>query len=94
MRELAFLICDSAPMKSSKSNTSPVYITVDDKPTASKNDAQYMIRWIDRLLEVSNKPDRYQSDEERSETQEIFKQARHIYENIALRAIEVWRENP
>jgi len=77
-----------------QAHTSPVYIIVDGKPTASKNDAQYMIRWIDRLLEVSRKPDRYQSDDERSETQEIFKQARHIYENIARRAIEVWRENP
>jgi hypothetical protein len=77
-----------------QAHTSPVYITVDGKPTASKNDAQYMIRWIDRLLEVSKEQDRYHSDKERSETQEIFKKARHIYENIALKAIGVWGENP
>ncbi|MEA3226932.1 MAG: CehA/McbA family metallohydrolase, partial [Planctomycetota bacterium] len=36
-----------------QAHTSPVYVTVDGKPTASKADAEYMIRWIDRLLEVS-----------------------------------------
>lgn len=77
-----------------QAHTSPVYVTVDGKPAASKNDAEYMIRWIDRLLEVSNKPDRYQSDGERTETQKIFRDARHIYENIARNAIDVWRENP
>lgn len=77
-----------------QAHTSPVYVTVDDKPAVSKSDAQYMIRWIDRLLEVSEKPDRYRSDDERKETQKIFKQTRHIYENIAQKAVEVWPENP
>jgi hypothetical protein len=77
-----------------QAHTSPVYIILDGKPIASKKDAQYMIRWIDRLLEVSEKPDRYRSDRQRTETQEIFKEARHIYENIARKAIEVWQDNP
>ncbi len=73
-----------------QAHTSPVYVTVDGKPTASKTDAEYMIRWINRLLEVSNKPGRYKSDEQRTQTQAIFKEARQIYENIARRAVEVW----
>ena len=77
-----------------QAHTSPVYVTIDDKPAASKNDAQYMIRWIDRLLEVSRKPDRYQSEDERIETQKIFKEARNIYEKISRKAIEVWPDNP
>jgi hypothetical protein len=77
-----------------QAHTSPVYVTVDGKPTASKNDAECMIRWIDRLLKVSKKPDRYQSDGERAETQKIFQEARHIYENITRKAVEVWGENP
>jgi hypothetical protein len=77
-----------------QAHTSPVYVTVDGKPAASKNDAEYMIRWIDRLLEVSKKPDRYQSDNERAETQKIFRQARQIYENISRKTMEVWKENP
>jgi hypothetical protein len=73
-----------------QAHTSPVYITVDGKPTVSKTDAEYMIRWIDRLLEVSGRPGRYKSDDERTQTQAIFKEARLIYDNIARRAIRVW----
>jgi len=73
-----------------QAHSSPVYVTVDGKPTASKTDAEYMIRWIDRLLQVSNKPGRYKSDEQRMQTQAIFKEARHIYENIARRGVAAW----
>jgi hypothetical protein len=73
-----------------QAHTSPVYVTVDGKPTASKVDAEYMIRWIDRLLEVSDKPGRYKSDEQRTQTQAIFKEARQVYEDIARKAVKVW----
>ncbi len=76
-----------------QAHTSPVYVTVDGKPRASKTDAEYMIRWIDRLLEVSNKAGRYESNTERTQTQTIFKEARRVYENIARNAVEVWGEH-
>jgi len=73
-----------------QAHTSPVYIVVDGKPTAFKRDAEYMIKWINRILEVSNLPDRYSSDMERGDVQHIFKQARKVYEKIAQTAGEVW----
>jgi hypothetical protein len=73
-----------------QAHTSPVYITVDGKPTASKTDAEYMIRWIDRLVQVAQKPGRYQSDAERAEVQAVFQQARQEYANIARKAEELW----
>jgi len=73
-----------------QAHTSPVYIVVDEKPTASKVDAEYMIRWIDRLLQVSNKTSRYSSDTERAEVQAIFQEARQEYESIARKAVEFW----
>ena len=73
-----------------QAHTSPVYITVDGKPTASKRDAQYMTHWIDRLLQVIEKPGRYQSDMERAEVRAIFQEARQKYEGIALKAEEFW----
>jgi len=76
-----------------QAHTSPVYILVDGKPVASKVDAEYMIRWIDRLLEVSSKPGRYKSDDQRTETQAIFKEARQVYENIARKAAKVWGDS-
>ena len=73
-----------------QAHTSPVYFTVDDKPIASKGDAEYMLRWIDRILEVSESPGRYQSDEDRAEVQRIFREAREVYEEIARTAERVW----
>ena len=66
-----------------QAHTSPVYIKVDDKPIAFRSDAEYMIRWIDRILEVSRQPARYKSEQDRSDTQAIFGEARLIYERIA-----------
>ena len=71
-----------------QAHTRPVYITVEGKPTASKKDAEYMIRWIDRLIQVSEKPGRYDSDSERMEAQAFFHKARKIYQNIARTAAE------
>ena len=73
-----------------QAHTSPVYIKVDGKPAASKTDAQYMIHWINRLLQVTEKPDRYQSDMERAKVRAIFQKARQKYEGIALKAEEFW----
>lgn len=73
-----------------QAHTSPVFIMVDGKPTASKADAQVMILWIDRLLEVSEKPDRYASDTERAEVQAIFKEARQKFKSIAWMAEQIW----
>ena len=73
-----------------QAHTSPVYITVDGKPTASNADAEYMIRWIDRLLQVTDKPGRYQTDAERSQVQALYQQARQKYQDIARQAAEFW----
>jgi len=75
-----------------QAHTSPVYIAVDGKPTASKADAEYMIRWIDRLLQVANKPGRYSSDTERAEVRAIFQKARQEYKSIARKAVEFWAD--
>jgi len=75
-----------------QAHTSPVYIALDGKPTASKADAEYMIRWIDRLLQVANKPSRYSSDTERAGVRAIFQKARQEYESIARKAVEFWAD--
>jgi hypothetical protein len=76
-----------------QAHTSPVYVTVDGKPTASKTDAEYMVRWINRLLEITDKPGRYKSDKQRAETQAIFREARQIYVDIALQASKAWGDS-
>ncbi len=73
-----------------QAHTSPVYITVDDKPTASKRDAEHMIRWIDRLAEVARQPGRYETTEQRSHVLAVFQEARTVYETIASTAAQIW----
>jgi len=75
-----------------QAHTSPVYITVDGKPTVSKADAQYMIRWIDRLLDVSEKPGRYSNETEKTDVQAIYKKARQKYTAIARKAEQIWSD--
>ena len=73
-----------------QAHTSPVCITVDGKSIASRRDAEFMIRWIDRLLDISEKPGRYRSGEQRAEVQAIFHEARQVYQDIARTAVELW----
>jgi hypothetical protein len=75
-----------------QAHTSPMYITVDHKPTAFKKDAEYMIRWIDRIMKVSEQPKRYSSEQDRAESQAVFREARSIYEKIARTAAEIWQD--
>jgi len=63
-------------------HTSPVYISVDGEDVASKEDAEYMIKWIDELLKLSQTPGRYPSDSQRDEVRAIFRKAREKYELI------------
>ena len=71
-----------------QAHTSPIYVRVDGKPTASKKDAEYMVRWIDRLAEIARTPGRYPSDDQRSGVLTTFQEARGVYEAIARRAAE------
>ncbi len=73
-----------------QAHTSPVYVRVDGKPTAFRKDAEYMIRWIDRIMEISEQPKRYPSEQSRTETQSIYREARAVYEMIAKTATDVW----
>ncbi len=73
-----------------QAHTSPIYFIIDSRPIAFKKDAEYMMRWVDRLLETSREPNRYKNDAERQEVQDIFRQARGIYEDISTTAAKVW----
>jgi hypothetical protein len=45
--------------------TSPVYVTVDDKPATSPADADYFLAWIERIRETAESHPDYNSDAER-----------------------------
>jgi hypothetical protein len=73
-----------------QAHTSPVYVVVDARPTAHKADAEYMIRWIERLEAVARAPGRFASDERRRDVLADYAKARAVYEGIARAAGELW----
>jgi hypothetical protein len=75
-----------------QAHTSPVYVEVDGKPTAARVDAVFMIRWIDRLVEVAHEPDRYETTAQRDDVLAIYQKARDIYEGIARQGAALWSD--
>ncbi|MCH2203454.1 MAG: CehA/McbA family metallohydrolase [Fuerstiella sp.] len=66
-----------------QAHTSPIYISVDERPTASAEDARYMLRWIDQLVEIANShTDHFPDDDARQSVLSIYSEARSRYEQI------------
>ena len=57
-----------------------------------RKDAEYMIRWVDKLLEISNREGRYRSDADKDKVQEVYYQARSYYEGVLKLAKSVWKD--
>ena len=74
-----------------QAHTSPIYITVDDKPTASADDARYMLQWIDRLVEVAKSgTERFPDEKARNAVLTTYAQAQARYEQIIKTAQQTW----
>ncbi|MCB2099003.1 MAG: CehA/McbA family metallohydrolase [Parvularculaceae bacterium] len=59
--------------------TSPIYVTVDGKPARSREDADYFIAWIDRLIDHAAKGE-FNTDDEREIVIANFRKARKEFE--------------
>ena len=75
-----------------QAHTSPVYVTLDGHPTASAEDARYMIEWIDRLKEIAQHPNRYPDDDSRNAVLEIYDRARTEYVRLETTAQQIWND--
>jgi hypothetical protein len=60
--------------------TSPIYVTVGDRPVRSAEDAEYFLRWIDRLDSAARANADWNSEAERSRTLELIGRARGEFE--------------
>ena len=74
-----------------QAHSSPIYVSVDDKPVASKDDAQYMLRWIDQLATIANThTDHFPDDQARQATLAIYAEAHAKYEQVMQQAQLHW----
>ena len=74
-----------------QAHTSPIYLSVDGKPTASARDAKYMLRWIDILETLAREnPDRYPSSMEQAAVLADYQRARSKYLEIVVTAVRNW----
>ncbi|MFN2570566.1 MAG: CehA/McbA family metallohydrolase [Gemmatimonadales bacterium] len=69
-------VLDSYPFGS----TSPIYVTVGDAPVRSQGDADFFIRWIDRLVAAARASGAWNTSAERAATLETFARARGVFE--------------
>jgi hypothetical protein len=63
--------------------TSPVYVTVGDRPVRSREDAEYFLRWIDDLTKQAQAHPGWRSEKEKAHVFGQFEQARKLMEERA-----------
>jgi hypothetical protein len=63
--------------------TSPLYITLGNRPVRSREDAAYFVAWIDRLRAAADSNKDWNSETEKRSVLDILAQARAEYERRA-----------
>jgi hypothetical protein len=61
--------------------TSPVYVTLDGAPIRSAEDAEYFLRWIDRLATFAGGSKDWNTEAERDGVLELIRRAKEEFEN-------------
>jgi TolB protein len=75
------LIFDLYPYAS----TSPIYVSVDGRPAKSTQDAEYFLRWIDRIIASAEARQDYNDAQERKDTMDYLRAGRAVFERKAGR---------
>jgi TolB protein len=75
------LIFDLYPYAS----TSPVYVSIDGRPATSPRDAEYFLRWIDRIIASAEARQDYNDAQEKKDTMDYLRAGRAVFEGKAGR---------
>lgn len=62
--------------------TSPVYVTIGEKPAHSPEDAKYFSAWIDRVLETTSRYPDWSSPEEKEYVLQKLREAKQVFEKM------------
>jgi TolB protein len=60
--------------------TNPVYVIVGGKPIDSREDKNYFIAWIDRMIEATKDNNDYNTDSEKQTVLKMFEDAKKVYQ--------------
>jgi hypothetical protein len=66
-----------------EAHASPVYVEVAGKPAASREDAEFFLKWIERLSTATRVRDRIPSAALRKHVEDQLEAARGVYAKIA-----------
>lgn len=69
-----------------EANSAPIYVEIADKPTASREDAEFFLKWIDRLAIELRVRDRTPDPQAKEHIEAQLEAARRVYVKIAERA--------
>ena len=69
-----------------QAHTSPVYLMIDEMPIANKEDATYMIRWINELVKIAHQDGRFPKKSDRDSVLRIYAKAKSVYEKVLVKA--------
>ena len=75
------LIFDIYPYAS----TSPVYVSIAGRPATSPADAEYFLRWIDRIIASADARPDYNDAQEKKDTMDYLRAGRAVFEKKARR---------
>jgi len=64
-------------------HTSPIYVTVAGAPVALRDDAEYFVEWIERLIAVAEAKARFPSDADRDRVIAQFREGQAYYRALA-----------
>jgi TolB protein len=65
-------------------HTSPVYVTIGEKPISSPEDARFYIDWIDKLIARVEEQGRFATSERKADVIRLFRSAQEIYRKTDL----------
>lgn len=64
-------------------HTSPVYVSIADRPQGSAQDGAYFVSWIDRLIEMAIERGSYASDADRDRVVALFRSGQEHFRRFA-----------
>jgi TolB protein len=65
-------------------HTNPVFLSKGGQPASSPDDAVYFLKWIDTVLDMLEKLDRFDTPAQKQEVLAVWRKAREVYAALAV----------